>query len=78
MILMGDLNMADDRPAQVTGYRALARHFTFPVEQPDRQLDHILLRGRLGKVIPQAHLRYHCQITAHSSWSYPHPARRGT
>jgi endonuclease/exonuclease/phosphatase family metal-dependent hydrolase len=51
VILMGDLNMADDRPAQVTGYRPLARHFTFPVEEPDRQLDHILLRGRLGEVI---------------------------
>ena len=51
VILMGDLNLADDRPAQVTGYSPLARHFTFPVEEPDRQLDHILLRGRLGKVI---------------------------
>jgi endonuclease/exonuclease/phosphatase family metal-dependent hydrolase len=50
VILMGDLNMADDRPAQITGYRALARHYTFPVEEPDRQLDHILVRGRLGHV----------------------------
>jgi endonuclease/exonuclease/phosphatase (EEP) superfamily protein YafD len=23
---------------------------TFPIEAPDRQLDHILLRGRLGQV----------------------------
>jgi endonuclease/exonuclease/phosphatase (EEP) superfamily protein YafD len=47
---MGDLNMADGRPAETTGYRSLASHFTFPVDQPDRQLDHILIRGRLGEV----------------------------
>ena len=50
VILMGDLNMADDRAAQITGYRPLARHLTFPVEKPDRQLDHILIRGWLGEV----------------------------
>jgi endonuclease/exonuclease/phosphatase family metal-dependent hydrolase len=50
VILMGDFNMPDDRPAQITGYRRLARHYTFPVDQPDRQLDHILIRGRLGHV----------------------------
>jgi len=50
VILMGDLNMADGRPAEITGYRTLASHFTFPVDQPDRQLDHILIRGRLGEV----------------------------
>jgi endonuclease/exonuclease/phosphatase family metal-dependent hydrolase len=50
VILMGDLNMADERPAQITGYRTLARHYTFPIEEPDRQLDHILMRGRLGRV----------------------------
>jgi endonuclease/exonuclease/phosphatase (EEP) superfamily protein YafD len=38
------------RPEQITGYRSLARHLTFPAERPDRQLDHILLRGRLGRV----------------------------
>ena len=51
VLLMGDLNMADHRPVQVTGYRPLARHFTFPVDNPDRQLDHILIRGQLGEVI---------------------------
>jgi endonuclease/exonuclease/phosphatase family metal-dependent hydrolase len=50
VILMGDLNMAGDRPEQITGYRSLARHFTFPAEEPDRQLDHILVRGWLGQV----------------------------
>jgi endonuclease/exonuclease/phosphatase family metal-dependent hydrolase len=50
VILMGDLNMANGLPAQITGYRSLAQHVTFPIDEPDRQLDHILLRGRLGKV----------------------------
>jgi endonuclease/exonuclease/phosphatase family metal-dependent hydrolase len=50
VILMGDLNMPDDRPAQITGYRPLARHLTFPADRPDRQLDHILIRGWLGEV----------------------------
>jgi endonuclease/exonuclease/phosphatase family metal-dependent hydrolase len=49
-VLMGDLNMADRRPAQITGYRPLATHPTFPLDTPRRQLDHILLRGHLGEV----------------------------
>ncbi len=48
VVLMGDLNMAGGRPAQVTGYRALAEAPTFPVQRPSRQLDHILLRGSFG------------------------------
>lgn len=50
VILMGDLNMAGARPATITGYRSLAEHPTFPVAEPDQQLDHILLRGRYGEV----------------------------
>ena len=33
VILMGDLNMADGLPARITGYRQLARHFTFPARR---------------------------------------------
>jgi endonuclease/exonuclease/phosphatase family metal-dependent hydrolase len=51
LLLMGDLNMPDPLPARVTGYRPLATHRTFPAAAPDRQLDHILLRGQLGQVI---------------------------
>jgi endonuclease/exonuclease/phosphatase family metal-dependent hydrolase len=51
LLLMGDLNMPDPLPARVTGYRPLATHLTFPAAAPDRQLDHILLRGQLGQVI---------------------------
>jgi endonuclease/exonuclease/phosphatase family metal-dependent hydrolase len=51
VVLMGDLNMRGALPTLVTGYTALARHRTFPVERPDAQLDHILLRGQLGQVV---------------------------
>ena len=51
VILMGDLNMPSPRPARVTGYRSLAAHATFPLSHPDRQLDHILVRGDCGTVV---------------------------
>jgi endonuclease/exonuclease/phosphatase family metal-dependent hydrolase len=50
-VVMGDLNMPSPRPAAITGYRSLAEHPTFPLEQPDRQLDDILLRGDFGAVL---------------------------
>ena len=55
-------------PSRITGYRSLARHPTFPLDHPDRQLDHILLRGRLGQVTSSA-ARPHCRcpITGRSS-----------
>jgi endonuclease/exonuclease/phosphatase family metal-dependent hydrolase len=51
VVLMGDLNMRGALPTLVTGYASLARHRTFPADRPDSQLDHILLRGRLGRVV---------------------------
>jgi endonuclease/exonuclease/phosphatase family metal-dependent hydrolase len=45
LVLMGDLNLAGDRPASITGYRPLASVPTFPADRPERQLDHILVRG---------------------------------
>jgi endonuclease/exonuclease/phosphatase family metal-dependent hydrolase len=50
VLLMGDLNLDHPKPARLTGYRPLATQLTFPADQPDRQLDHILLRGDLGPV----------------------------
>jgi endonuclease/exonuclease/phosphatase family metal-dependent hydrolase len=50
LVLMGDLNMTPPTPARVTGWRPLAGGLTFPVDAPDRQLDHVLLRGELGPV----------------------------
>jgi endonuclease/exonuclease/phosphatase family metal-dependent hydrolase len=50
VVIMGDLNMPDPLPTRLTGYRSLATLPTFPWDEPDRQLDHILLRGELGDV----------------------------
>ena len=52
--LMGDLNQHIPLPAHLAGYRSLGRHLTFPAEAPNRQLDHVLLRGRLGQVVGSA------------------------
>ena len=56
-ILMGDLNMDSPRPARVTGYRSLAAHPTFPLDEPDRQLDHVLMRGTVGRVVDSRAVR---------------------
>lgn len=48
LLLLGDLNMAGPRPAMITRYRSLGQGLTFPADEPDRQLDHVLVRGRLG------------------------------
>lgn len=50
LLLVGDLNLADGRPARITGYRSLAGAPTFPVGAPLQQIDHILLRGQLPPV----------------------------
>lgn len=49
-VLMGDLNLEDDRPAEITGWRPLVSAPTFPVAKPLRQLDHILADGDLHPV----------------------------
>ena len=51
VVLMGDLNMPAPKPASITGFRSLAAHPTFPLDTPDRQLDHILVRGFLGEPV---------------------------
>jgi endonuclease/exonuclease/phosphatase family metal-dependent hydrolase len=50
-VIMGDFNLVAPLPARITGYRSLASHPTFPLEEPNRQLDHILLRGEIGDVV---------------------------
>jgi endonuclease/exonuclease/phosphatase family metal-dependent hydrolase len=50
VIIAGDLNLPGDLPAAITGYTPLAAHATFPVDEPTVQLDHLLVRGRLGAV----------------------------
>jgi endonuclease/exonuclease/phosphatase family metal-dependent hydrolase len=41
-VLMGDLNMAPPKPSRWTGLRPLAEALTFPSEDPNTQLDHVL------------------------------------
>jgi endonuclease/exonuclease/phosphatase family metal-dependent hydrolase len=50
LVLMGDLNLTPPTPVRVTGWQSLAAGPTFPIEVPDRQLDHVLLRGTFGRV----------------------------
>ncbi|NMR20392.1 endonuclease/exonuclease/phosphatase family protein [Cellulomonas fimi] len=45
LVVMGDLNLEGDQPARATRMRALATASTYPVSEPDRQLDHILGSG---------------------------------
>ncbi|WP_182112932.1 MULTISPECIES: endonuclease/exonuclease/phosphatase family protein [unclassified Actinotalea] len=52
VVVMGDLNLEADRPARVSGWRSLASAPTFPVAEPQRQLDHILVDGPLEAVAP--------------------------
>lgn len=54
VMIMGDLNMSGSTPVKITGYTSLAAHPTFPLEEPTEQLDHILLRGKLGTVAESA------------------------
>lgn len=44
-ILIGDLNMTPPLARRLTGLEPLATALTFPADQPQRQIDHILARG---------------------------------
>jgi endonuclease/exonuclease/phosphatase family metal-dependent hydrolase len=52
LVLMGDLNLDDDRPGRLTGMRPLATAPTYPVAAPTRQLDHVLARGPVRALGP--------------------------
>ncbi|MCT7658256.1 endonuclease/exonuclease/phosphatase family protein [Mycobacterium deserti] len=41
-VLMGDLNMTPPKPGRWTGMRPLGEAATFPADEPDSQLDHVL------------------------------------
>jgi endonuclease/exonuclease/phosphatase family metal-dependent hydrolase len=79
VLLMGDLNMRTPLPALIAGYRSLARHQTFPVEAPNRQLDYILLRGRLGEMVgssaPRLPLSDHRALTVDLSLAHEEALR---
>lgn len=54
LLLTGDLNMAPLAAARLTGMRPLARHLTFPADEPAEQLDHVLADGRIRAVRSEA------------------------
>lgn len=49
VVIMGDLNLPAPLSGLLPGYRPLASAPTFPLVDPDRQIDHIMLRGDLPR-----------------------------
>jgi endonuclease/exonuclease/phosphatase family metal-dependent hydrolase len=49
-VLMGDLNMTPTSPTRWTGMRPLGEAPTFPVDDPEQQLDHVLTDDRSLRV----------------------------
>ena len=47
LVLLGDLNMPPRRAHRITGMRPLARHVTFPADEPTEQIDHVLTHDNL-------------------------------
>ncbi len=52
LVLIGDLNMRPPQATRLTGMRSIAAAPTFPASDPSRQLDHVLVRGRLRATAP--------------------------
>ena len=59
LVLMGDLNMEAGQAERVSGLRPLAPAVTptFPVDEPARQLDHVLARGPITATGPAESVR---------------------
>lgn len=45
LLLTGDLNMGPDRAVRCSGMTGLGSHLTFPADDPQQQLDHLLWDG---------------------------------
>ncbi len=56
-LVMGDLNMTPTPARRVSGFRPLATEPTFPVDEPVRQIDHVLARGDVGDVVAVSSVR---------------------
>jgi endonuclease/exonuclease/phosphatase family metal-dependent hydrolase len=59
LVLMGDLNMQAGQAVRVSGLQPLAPATTptFPLDEPTRQLDHVLARGPIAASGPAEALR---------------------
>jgi endonuclease/exonuclease/phosphatase family metal-dependent hydrolase len=51
VLLVGDLNMGLARATGITGLTPLVTGETFPAHRPREQLDHVLARGEVGRVV---------------------------
>lgn len=51
LLLLGDLNMSLARARAITAMTPLADEKTFPAAAPREQLDHVLARGEVGRVV---------------------------
>lgn len=51
LLLVGDLNMSLARARAITGLTPLVDAPTFPAPEPREQLDHLLARGDVGRVV---------------------------
>jgi endonuclease/exonuclease/phosphatase family metal-dependent hydrolase len=51
MLLVGDLNMSPQRARAITAMTPLVEGATFPAHAPREQLDHVLARGDVGRVV---------------------------
>jgi endonuclease/exonuclease/phosphatase family metal-dependent hydrolase len=51
LLLVGDLNMKLSRAVALTNLRTLVEEKTFPAPRPREQLDHLLARGEVGRVV---------------------------
>ncbi|ABD13148.1 metal-dependent hydrolase [Frankia casuarinae] len=51
LVLLGDLNLPGRLPAALTRWRRLAVTPTYPAHSPRVQLDHVLARGPVGRII---------------------------
>jgi endonuclease/exonuclease/phosphatase family metal-dependent hydrolase len=67
LMLLGDLNMSLESATAATGMRSLLDRPTFPAEAPREQLDHVLVRGEIGRVdavdVVRLPLSDHCAVT---------------
>ena len=53
LVLLGDLNLRAPEPADLSGFEALGEALTHPVDDPVRQIDHVLVDPGAGvRVVP--------------------------
>jgi endonuclease/exonuclease/phosphatase family metal-dependent hydrolase len=57
LVVVGDLNMQPQQARRLTGMRSIASAATFPAHEPTRQIDHILVRGKLRASGPAESVR---------------------